>query len=346
MIMDVTPNQAFDTSLEAARQKPRQKLRAADIKRLLKLAGKRPTPPQVTQIGALISDPTTSPSLVFELLGGLALAPESASRLSLLKPVLADTANTWLSAPPPPSQDLPLALDWLRSQLGTSPELPAINVNRARAVLLWLAAQYRNPEFFLQCLREVGSLLKPTPKRATKKPQPFRPGAPSGFVMAKLAQSLVAIGRGSKPKFGKLGQTTAVIESTLEHVRERTMAAEQALSKQAETDAALAEQQRTNAQHEETIKTLQETNKKLQAQVNSLTQQVGNVSQAHQQSIDHTTAQVAEAKGALLADIRSHLDPKLTDAKLYLDRPAPVVPQALRLLAEIAEILKSKEVNS
>jgi hypothetical protein len=47
----------------------------------------------------------------------------------------------------------------------------------------------------------------------------------------------------------------------------------------------------------------------------------------------------------MLTDLRTKLEPKLKDAKLYLDRPTPVAAQALRLIAEMEEILKTRDAR-
>ena len=182
-------------------------------------------------------------------------------------------------------------------------------------------------------------------KKPSKRPFPKKVERASGFVMSKLAKSVIALGRGPHPKFGKLAEITTAIDTTLEHVHERAAAAEDALRKQAETEGALAEQERLARQQDETIRALEQANNKLEARANELTQEVERLGRAHQMAIDHTNAQVAEGKRALLTEIRSKLDPKLTDAKLYLDRPSPVVPQVLRLIGEITEALKSKETH-
>ena len=345
-IMEVKPNQTFDAQFEAVRQKSREKLRPADVRRLVKLAGKRLTDPQVLQIAGLITQPSASSSLVFELLGDLTLAPDTNSRLLQLRPTLADVASRWVTTPPPLVQDLPQAIEWLSLQLETSPGQPPVTADRARAVLLWLVAQHQNPDFFLQCLRQVGKLLGAHQKKFSKKSGPSKREPVSGFVMSKLAKSVLALGRGANPKLGRLAQITMVIETILMQVRERSAAADEALRKQTETEGTLTQQQRLNLEQKEAIQTLEQAKKNLETRVNGLTQEVERLGRAHQQAIDHTNAQVVEGKRAMLTDIRSKLDPKISDAKLYLDRPSPVASQALRLIEEIAEALKSKEVRS
>ena len=163
--------------------------------------------------------------------------------------------------------------------------------------------------------------------------------------MFKLAKSLAILGRGPQPKLAKVLQIAGIIETTLEHVLAKSAAADEALMKQAETEAALAHQQRLTQDQSETIKILEQTKENLKKQAEKLTQEVERITRAHQQAIDHANAQVVEGKRALLSDIRSLLEPKIGDAKLYLDRPNPVAPQALRLIGEMAEALKSKEVR-
>ena len=52
---------------------------------------------------------------------------------------------------------------------------------------------------------------------------------------------------------------------------------------------------------------------------------------------------IAEAKKTLRTDLQSKIRPKLGDARLYADRPAPAVDQVLRLLGEVEQVLGATE---
>jgi hypothetical protein len=128
-------------------------------------------------------------------------------------------------------------------------------------------------------------------------------------------------------------------------VGEKSVAADMALRKQAELEGALAEQLHVRGEHEEKIQELVSEKEGLEQRSREQAGEMERLGTAHQQAIDHADAQVAEGKKAMLTDLRTKLEPKLKDAKLYLDRPTPVAAQALRLIAEMEEILKTRDAR-
>ena len=100
--MDVTPQANFDALLETVKASPPGTLKAADIKRLLGAAGKRPTEIQLVKIVEMISSSPKNDGLVFELLGELETTPKPNLKIALLKPLLSRIAESWFSSWPPP----------------------------------------------------------------------------------------------------------------------------------------------------------------------------------------------------------------------------------------------------
>ena len=341
-IMDVTHQSSFDALLQAVKSKPPGALKTADIKRLLKAAGKRPTEVQANQIADLIAASQGNQALVYDLLGDLETAAKPNPKVALLKPALWRIAESWLSSPPPVGQALDPMLEWLRSQLERPADGGALSSARLRGVSLVLVALYRSPDTFLKCLREVGPLMGEALKPAGRKPLPRRDSR-SGFVMEKIARALFAAGKGGHPKFSRIVEIASTVEKVLTHLHEKEEAADAAIGKFDQVEGALNEQRRVNGEQAEAIRKLEGEAAQKQTQVATLTGEVSRWKQLHEQVVSHTNSAVAEGKKTLLTDLQSRIRPKLSDARLYANRPTPAVDQVLRLLGEIELALAAKE---
>jgi hypothetical protein len=341
--MELKQTETFETHLQLVRQKPPGKLRASDIRRLLRAAGQRPTESNIAVVSELLVGSTANSPTVFEILAEQEISARPDPWLALLRPILWRAVTGWLTQPPPANEDLANVRAWLQAQFPAETESTTIPPDRIRAVLLWLGSRFRNPEFFLQCLLEVGGLSVSKTKR--KKSQPRKREAQTGYIMTRLAKRVITAGRGQQPKLGKLAEIAQIAAITLEHVGEKSVAADMALRKQAELEGALAEQLHVRGEHEEKIQELVSEKEGLEQRSREQAGEMERLGTAHQQAIDHADAQVAEGKKAMLTDLRTKLEPKLKDAKLYLDRPTPVAAQALRLIAEMEEILKTRDAR-
>jgi len=340
--MEVTHQPSFDALLQAAKSKAAGSLKTADIKRLLKAAGKRPTEVQVNQIADLIAAASGNQALVYDLLGDLETSARPNPKVALLKPALWRIAGSWFSSPPPAGQELESVLAWARSQCDRPSDGTPVGGDRLRGVLLVLIALYRSPDTFLKCLRLAGPLigdaLKPVGKQS-----PARRDSNSGFVVENIAKALFAAGKGRRPKYAKVVEIASTVETVLTHLREREATADAAIRKLEQVEGALAEQRRINGDQAETIRKMEGETAQMQTQVNDLTAEVSKCKQLHEQAVSHTSSAVAEGKKTLLNDLRSKIRPKLGDARLYANRPAPAVDQVLRLLSEVDEVLGTKE---
>src|SRR6266542_2449942 len=153
--MEAKQTLTFEAQLELARQKPPGKLRAADVRRLLKTAGKRPTETQVALVCELLAGSSANSPAVFDILCELELSSRPDPWMVLLKPALWNNAMSALTQLPPEHQDLNKARAWLEGQLVPGPDATQVATGRVRAVLVWLVSKHRSPEFFLQCFLEV-----------------------------------------------------------------------------------------------------------------------------------------------------------------------------------------------
>src|ERR1039458_463872 len=287
------PNQ-FDLALQAAKSRPAGSLKAADIKRLLKLLGKRPSEDGVRKVTEVVAGDANHSAVVYDLLCEAELGRMPAA-VAVLKPGLTEIAMTWLGDHPPDEGQLTDVLEWLRTEaasiLATSPP----NLNRFRGLLVWLIRQSRNPDLFLTCLTELAqSLHKSKPRPATGKPRSVE-GAASGFVMARVARALAALGRGKRPKLAKLPDMSVAVESVVSHQREKMIEADAAIRKLKDTEQALAAQQVLNTQQAATIQTLDVAKQALERQTASLTAEIGRLKDLHQQALDHAQSQTDEA---------------------------------------------------
>lgn len=340
--MDVTHQPTFDALLEAAKLKAPGSLKMPDIKGLLKAAGTPPTDAQVTQVADLIAGSPGNQVLVCELLGDLETAPEPHPKMILLKPALWRITDSWFSNPPPAGQDLERMLAWLRSQCERPAGEGPVSLDRLRGVALMLIAQYRSPDTFLKCLREVGPLMGEALKPAGNKPVPRR-DSKGGFVMGNLAKAMFAALKGDHPRLVKIVEIASIAETVLSHLRERESIADVAIRKLEQVEGALAEQRRTNGEQAETIRKMAGEAALMHTQVTNLTAEVSKWKQLHEQAVNHTNSAVAEGKKTLLTDLHSKIRPKIGDARLYADRPSPAVDQVLRLLGELEQVLGAKE---
>ena len=342
--MDMTHNPNFDAQIQAAKAKAPGTLKTADIKCLLKAAGKRPTENQTEQIAELIAACPRNQTLVYDLLGELETSAKPNPKVALLKPALWQITETWLSSPPPVGQDLDPMLTWLQSQFDSSADGKPISNDRLRGVSLLVIALHRSPDFFLKCLQAVGPLIGAAARPLGKQQAPKR-DPQSGFVMQNLARSMFVAGKGRRPKFAKVVEIASTVEKVLTHLREKEAAANSAIRKLEQVEGALIEQRRITGGQAQVIQQLENDKSSLLARVTNLNAEVEKWKQLHQQIVDHTSSQVAEGKRELLTDLQSKIQPKLGDAKLYANRPDPAVDQVLRLLGEVSQILQAKEVQ-
>lgn len=340
--MDVPPQASFDALLETAKATVPGTLKSADIKRLLGVAGKRLAEAQLVMIGELISSSPKNDGLVFELLGELETTPKPNAKIALLKPLLSRIAESWFSSPPPPDQNGDGMLPWLRMQLEPSADGTPAGSARLRGVSLLLLRLYRTPTVFLKCLQEVGPLMeaavKPSGQAST-----HQQGTRSGFIMEDFARVIFAAAKGEHPKFSKIPELSSAVETVLTHLREREAAAESALKRLEQVEGALTEQRRVNSEQAEAISKLEREKAAECAEVVKLTAESARWKQLHEQAVNHTTSAVAEGRKTLLTELQSKILPRVGDARLYANRPSPVVDQVLRLLGEIEQTLQTKE---
>ena len=333
---------AFDLALQTAKSRPAGLLKAANIKRLLKLLGKRPSEDGVRRINELIAADPNHDAVVYDLLCEVELA-RSPATVALLKPGLTEIAMTWLGNHAPDGRQLSDVLEWLRTEAAAILASSPPNLNRFRGLLIWLIGQYRSPDLFLTCLTELAQSLRKSKARLVMgKPRSVE-GAASGFVMVRVARALAALGRGKRPKLAKLPDMSVAVESVLSHLREKMVEADAAIRNFKETEQALTAQQVLNTQQAETIQTLESAKRGLEKQTASLAAEVGRLKDLHQQALDHAQSQVDEARRAALTSLKSKIQPKVRDAHLYANRPSPAVDQVLRLLAEIDQVFTAQE---
>jgi len=340
--MDVTPQTSFDSLVQTAKSKPAGSIKTPEIKRLLNAAGKRPSETHTSQIADLIAASPKNQALVYDLLGDLETATKPNPKVALLKPALWRIVDSWFSSPPPAGQELEPMLAWLRSQCECPADGRPVSGERLRGVSLVLIALYRSPDTFLKCLREVGPLMGRALRPDGKKPSPKRDFR-SGFLAENLARALFAAGRGGHPRFAKVVEIASTVETVLAHLREREAAADASIRKLDQVEGALAEQRRINGEQAQAITKLEGETSQMQTQVTNLTAEVSKWKQFHEQAVNHTNSAVAEGKKTLLSDLQSRIRPKLGDARLYANRPAPAVDQVLRLLGEVEQALGQKE---
>lgn len=340
--MDVTHQPSFDALIQAAKSKAPGLLKPPEIKRLLKAAGKRPTETQANQIADMIAASPGNQALVYDLLGDLETSAKPNPIMVMLKAALWRIAESWFSSPTPARQELEPMLAWLRSQCERPADGGPVSGDRLRGVLLALIALYRSPDTFLKCLREVGPVMGEALKPVGKKPA-LRRDSRSGFVMEDLARALYAAGKGGHPKLAKVVEIASTVETVLTYLREKESTADAAIRKLEQVEGALSEQRRINGEQAESIRRLEGEKAEMQTQVNSLTAEVSQWKQLHEQVVNHTSSAVAEGKKTLLTDLQSRIRPKLGDARLYANRPAPAVDQVLRLLGEVEQVLGPKE---
>ncbi|NLH75308.1 MAG: hypothetical protein GX456_19870 [Verrucomicrobia bacterium] len=340
--MDVTHQTSFDALLQAVKSKAPGSLKTADIKRLLKATGKRPTETQANQIADMIAASPRNHALVYDLLCDLETSAKPNPKVVMLKPALWRIALSWFSSPPPAGQELEPMLAWLRSQCERPADDRPVSGDRIRGVLLALIALYRSPDTFLKCLREIGPFMGEALKLVDKKRAP-RHDSKSGFVMQYLARALYAAGKGGHPKLAKVVEIVSTVETVMTHLREKESTADAAIRKLEQLEGALTEQRRINSEQAETIRKMEREKEQMQTQMNELTAEVSKWKQLHEQAVSHTGSAVAEGSKTLLNDLSSKIRPKLGDARLYVNRPTPAVDQVLRLLGEIEEVLGTKE---
>src|SRR5207247_1579074 len=108
-------------------------------------------------------------------------------------------------------------------------------------------------------------------------------------------------------------------------------------------EAALVEERRLREQNQAALVSLEATKTALEQDKATLSAEVAAWRQRHEQTVEHTQSQVKDSRKTLLVRLQSRISPKLTDAKLYLNRPQPAADQALRLLGEIEEELQAEE---
>jgi len=335
---------AFEVALLAAKSKAAGSLKASEIKRLMKLLGKRPNEIGVRQITELIASASDNEVLVYELLCEIEMARNPDLAMAALKPALSQIAASWMGHPPPTGQQHEV-LDWLRGEAAEIMSSTQPNLRRFRGVLLWLLAQFRSPDFFLTCLVELSQRLRKSKRSSSAKPLVIDRAA-SGFVMARIAKALVTLGRGKRPKLAKLPEIGVTIESVLRHVSEKVSVADAAIGKLEQTEQSLAAQKALNQQQSATMQTLETNTKELENQVRNLNGEVDRLTTLHQQALDHAQSQISEARSTMFTILKSKIQPKLTDAKLYANRPSPAVDQVLRLLGEIEQSLNSQEMKA
>ena len=340
--MDVTPQTDFDALLETAKASPPGTLKAADIKRLLGAAGKRPAEIQLEKVVEMISSSPKNDRLVFELLGELETTPKRNLKIGLLKPLLSRIAEAWFSSWPPPDQNADGMPAWLRMQFEPLADGAPIGSARLRGVSLLLLQLHQTPTEFLTCLREVGPLMglavKPSGKASTR-----QQGTRSGFIMEGFARAVFAAAKGEHPKFSKIAELSSAVETVLTHLREREAAAESAIERLEQVEGALTEQRRVNSEQAEANSKLEREKAAEGAAVVRLTAESVRWKQLHEQAFNHTTSAVAEGRKTLLTELQSKILPKVGDARLYANRPSPVVDQVLRLLGEIEQTLQNRE---
>lgn len=335
---------AFQVALNATKPKTAGSLNAADIKRLIKLLGRRPNEIGVRQITELILSASDNEVLVYELLSEIELAGNPDMTMCVLKPALSQIAASWMGTPPPSGQQ-PEVLDWLRAEAKEIMSSTEPNLRRFRGVLLWLLGQYRSPDFFLTSLVELSKQLQEPKQSSSAKPRiPDR--AATGFVMARIASALVLLGHGKRPKLAKLPEICAVIESVLAHVEGKVSEADAAIVKLETTEESLATQKSLSHQQAATIQSLEARRNELGNKLKDLSDDCNRLKTLHQQALDHAQSQVIEARRTTLASLKSKIQPKLTDARLYADRSTPAVDQVLRLLGEIEQSLNSQEATA
>lgn len=340
--MNATHQPSFDELLQAAKAKSSKTLKAHEIKRLLKAAGKRPSELQTGQIADLIAAFPRNQALVYDLLGDLEIGAKPNPKVALLKPALWRIVESWFSSPPPVGRELEAMLAWLRSQFERAADGTPVSSDRLRGVSLMLLSLHRSPDTFLRCLREVGPLFGEALKPVGTKPKDQHESR-SGFVMENLAWGLFTAGKGEHPKFAKIVENASTVATVLTHMREKEATADAAIRKLEQVEGALTEQRRLNGEQTETIQKLVGETAQIQTQVSTLTTEISKWKQLHEQAVNHTNSAVAEGRKTLLTDLQSKIRPKLGDARLYANRPAPVVDQVLRLLGEIAQVLEVKE---
>ncbi len=335
---------AFEVALNATKSKAAGSLKAADIKRLIKLLGKRPNEIGVRQITELIVSESDNEVLVYELLCEIEMARNPDMTLAILKPALSQIATTWMETPPPIGQQ-PEVLDWLRAEAAKIMSSTQPNLRRFRGVLLWLLSQYRSPDFFLTCLVELSQRLRKLKRSSLTKPRVVD-GAATGFVMARIAKELVALGRGKRPKLTKLPEIGVTIESVLTHVDEKVSEADTAIDKLERTEQSLATEKALSQQQAATIHALEASRNGLENQLKTLNDEFSRLKTLHQLALDHAQSQISEARTTMLTNLKSKIQPKLTDARLYANRPTPAVDQVLRLVGEIEQSLNSQEIKA
>ena len=254
--MDVTPQANFNALLETVKASPPGTLKAADIKRLLGAAGKRPTEIQLAKIGEMISSSPKNDRLVFELLGEMETTPKSNLKIALLKPLLSRIAESWFSSWPPPDQNADGILPWLRIQFEPSADGTPVGSARLRGVSLILLRLHRTPTVFLKCLQEVGPVMEAATKSSGKTSKHYQ-GTRSGFIMEDFARVIFTAAKGEHPKFSKITDLSSAVETVLRHLREKEAAAESAIKRLEQVEGALTEQRRVNSEQAEAISKLE-----------------------------------------------------------------------------------------
>ena len=161
--------------------------------------------------------------------------------------------------------------------------------------------------------------------------------------MENFARAIFVAGKGGHPRFAKVVDIASTVETMMRHLDEKESTAEAAIRKMDQVEGALTEQRRINDEQAEAIQRLEGETTLMQTQVKNLTKEASKWRQLHEQVVNHTNSAVAEGKRTLLTDLQSKIRPKLGDARLYTNRPAPAVDQVLRLLGEIEQILEPME---